>query len=66
MTDLARVARRRGISSEHRWSEAVRPGQRPITTATPPEKRPHGCVLWPSNSADNRAWRIATDETKAA
>lgn len=62
MVLLARVAKLEGLDFEAFWERAVRPGMAVITTTTPVDKRPLGCVRWPSDSLDGRFWRDATRE----
>jgi hypothetical protein len=51
------MGRRRGLSFEQWWDEAVRPGKRVVMTndADPPA----GAVLWPSDRNDRIEWRAA-------
>lgn len=55
---LAVQARRRGLSFDEFWDEAVRPNLPPITRrhVDPPDN----CVVWPSDTADRNAERAAT------
>jgi hypothetical protein len=65
MVELAHAARARGLSFDEWWAEAVRPGRALMLTTSPVEKRPVGCVLWPSDSYEARIWREATHSAKA-
>lgn len=66
MHELGRLARARGLDFETWWLEAIRPGRTPIISTTPVEKRPEGCVVWSSDSAESRSWRDAIRDTKDA
>jgi hypothetical protein len=51
------AARRRGLSFEEWWAEAVRPG-RPVVMVTDLDPPAH-CVRWPTDRMDQRAWQEA-------
>lgn len=55
-------ARRRGISFEEFWQEAVRPGETlvMVTTANPPA----GAVRWPTDRNDRVTWQHAIKGAK--
>lgn len=62
LSRLAEGARRRGVSFEAFWREAIRP-ERPqimVTNASPPA----GCVRWPTDPRERKAWRTAIIGTK--
>lgn len=63
---LAVLARRRGLSFEEFWIEAVRPGKKQgrVTTAHPDP--PAGAVRWPSEWSEGTQWRAAIIELKGA
>lgn len=56
---LAVAARRRGLSFEAFWVEAIRPGKKQgrVTTAHP--SPPAGAVRWPSEWSEGTEWRRA-------
>lgn len=51
------AARRRGLSFDDFWMEAIRPGKSlvMVTHAAPPE----GCVRWPTDRNDRITWMSA-------
>lgn len=51
-------ARRRGLTFEEWWEEAVRPGRTPVMTNTP--SPPPFAVRWPSDRNDRIEWLNAT------
>lgn len=55
-------ARRRGLSFEQWWQEAVRPGEALVMVNHP--NPPAGAVRWPTDRRDRDAWQIATAEAK--
>jgi hypothetical protein len=60
LLELARAARAEGMDFDSFWERAVRPGMVAITWARPEEKRPVGCVVWPSDTADRQIAVAAT------
>lgn len=66
MTALAVAARASGVPFEVWWAESVRVSRPPVTVSTPPELRPPGCVLWPTDSLECRSWRMAIRESEEA
>lgn len=66
MQSLGAEARARGMDFDAWWLEAIRPGRTPIITTTPKGRRPAGCVVWSSDSAESRSWRDAVSATKDA
>lgn len=61
---LAREAREAGVEFEAFWLRAVRPGLSAVTVATPPHRRPEGCVLWQRDTFDRNNARDAMEEAK--
>lgn len=59
---LATIARRRGLSFEEFWSEAVREGKPLVMTNHP--KPPEHCVRWPTDRNDRLSWAQAIADTK--
>lgn len=57
------LARRRGLSFEEWWEEAVRPDASLVMTTHP--NPPEGAVRWPTDKTDREAWRAATIEAKS-
>lgn len=57
---LARRARLEGLAFEEFWERAVRPGRPAVTWATPIERRPAGCVVWPRDTRDRNVSISAT------
>lgn len=57
------LARRRGLTFEEFWLEAIRPDE-PVVKVTDPNP-PENCVLWPTDPKDRRTWRSAILETRA-
>lgn len=55
-------ARRRGLTFEVWWDEAMASGQ-PDVLARDPEA-PDGAVRWPTDRSDRTSWRAAIGETK--
>jgi hypothetical protein len=64
MRALAREARARHWPFELFWTTALRPGKGPITVRSDPATRPAGCLLWPTDAVDRRAWRTALMDAK--
>lgn len=56
------AARRRGLSFEEWWSEAVRP-RKPLVMVTHPNP-PAGAVRWPTDRNDRVTWQAATNEAR--
>jgi hypothetical protein len=59
---LMLLARRRGLSFEAWWAEAVRPGL-PIVMVNHPSPPP-GCVRWPTDRNDRVTWMFAINGSK--
>lgn len=59
---LLLAARRRGLSFDEAWNEAVRPGKTVVMTNTP--NPPAGAVRWPSDRNDRVTWQAATLDAK--
>lgn len=57
------AARRRGLSFEAFWEEAVRPGL-PLVMVTHPDP-PAGAVQWPTDRNDRVTWQAAINGSKA-
>lgn len=55
--ELMVAGRRRGLSFEAWWREAVRPREAIVMTSTPDP--PERCVLWPSHGPDRVTWHAA-------
>ena len=66
LRELAVRARREGLSFDAFWERAVRPKATPVTWNMPPDERPAGAVVWPSDSQDRATSRGATLGAKAA
>lgn len=62
LTLLAIAARRRGLSFEAFWREAIREGKPPVMTnrADPPS----GCVRWPTDTNERVSWQKAIGEMR--
>jgi hypothetical protein len=54
---LMAQARRRGLSFEEAWEEAMRPGRGVVMTNTP--NPPAGAVRWPTDWNDRSEWMAA-------
>jgi hypothetical protein len=52
LRELAEMALLEGTPFEVFWADAIRPGLPAITWATPLERRPGGCVVWPRDTFD--------------
>lgn len=57
------AARRRGLTFEEFWEEAVRP-QRSLVMVTTPNP-PRGAVRWPTDRNDRLGWQDAIRASKA-
>ncbi len=58
------AARRRGVSFEEWWEEAMRPGASLVMQTHP--NPPAGAVRWPTDRADRVAWQQALTATREA
>jgi hypothetical protein len=56
------LARRRGLDFETWWAEAVRE-KRPLIMTNHPHP-PEGCIRWPTDVYDRRAWQSVIYSTK--
>lgn len=61
--ELMLKARRRGLSFEQWWEEAVRP-QKSLIMVTHPNP-PEGAVRWPTDRNDRETWKAAIRGSKA-
>lgn len=61
--ELMVIARRRGLSFEQWWEEAVRP-HKPLIMVTHPSPPP-GAVRWPTDRNDRVTWQAAIRSAKA-
>lgn len=66
MGELMLLARRRGLTFDEWWDEAVRPrrSQRLVTSATLAENRPACAVMWPADTKDRQLVRAATLDSR--
>lgn len=60
LLELAREAKREGLSFAAFWQRAMRPGRTAVTWAVAPERRPEGCVIWPRDTTDRNISIAAT------
>lgn len=56
------LARRRGLTFDQWWAEAMRPGQ-PLVMVTHPSP-PAGAVRWPTDRNDRVTWQSALNGAK--
>lgn len=62
-------ARRRGLEFDAWWEEAVREDKPLVMTnyeATYGKPAPPGCIRWPTDRNDRRAWQFGIRESRAA
>ena len=64
LRELAEMALLDGMPFDTFWQMAVRPGLPAVTWATPEDRRPAGCVVWPRDTFDRNCSIGATLESR--
>lgn len=63
LVGLLATARRRGLTFEEAWVEALRPHKSIVMSTTP--NAPATALRWPTDKLEREAWRLALQSSRA-